>query len=643
LQSGTGRRLSLLLLAACSVSMASLPVTASGLDSQREAYSAAIKAIEHGHWTDYRRLRSELDDYPLAIYLDYFHLVGRDDNLQPTEAAEFLVRSDDSPLANRLLGHYLKQVGSTQRWQDFLHAKPDEPNSPELKCYFFRAQLAQGDREVAWRGAEQLWVQGTSQPAACDPLFDAWQAQGGLTDALVWTRLLNTFDARQPSLLQFVANAGSDTMRPWAARLIKVYAEPDALLTLSLPADSFYSADIASRGLVLLAARSPATALTYWHDLRRRLHFSDAQKRQVEAAITLEYLLDRDQALVDWLDDALARLRDDKLTGVRLRRALRDWDWVAFERTLPLLSESARDEHVWRYWEAVAFEHRGDTAAAKAALGVLATERDYYGFLAADRLGRPYAFNRQRLTLSDASPMVNIPAVQRITELTFHGEQRLAQSEWHKLLQDTSDRTHQQDLALLASRNGWHRMAIDAATRAEAWDALDERFPTPYADVFSRYSASWNVPRTELLAIARRESAFYPLAESPVGARGLMQVMPDTGAVVAASLRLPHRVADLFDVVHNVALGSAYYRQLLDRFGGNRLYALAAYNAGPHRVDRWRDAAGQRVAADLWIELIPFLETRNYVQAVLAYNVVFQYLAGEPQYLLTSRERQSSY
>jgi soluble lytic murein transglycosylase len=643
LQFGASRSLSLLLFAACCVTLASLPVTARDLDSQRLQYSAAKKAIERGDWTEYRQLRSGLDDYPLAIYLDYFHLVGRNDTVEAAEAAEFLGSSGDSPLANRLLGYYLKQAGSAGRWQDFLRAKPDEPNSPELKCYFFRAQLAQGDRDIAWRGAERLWVQGSSQPAACDPLFEAWQAQGGLTDALVWTRLLNTFDARQPSLLQFAAQKGSDQLRPWATRLVTVYAQPDALLTLSLPADSAYSTDIAGRGLVLLAAQSPATALAYWRDLQLRLHFSDVQVREVESAITLQYLLDREEAYVDWLDEALARLRDDKLTGVRLRRALWEQDWGAFERTLPLLSESASNENVWRYWEAVALQRRGDAATAKAALEALAAERDYYGFLAADKLGRPYTFSHQRLALSDASPMVNVPAVQRITELTFHGEQRLAQSEWYKLLQDTTDRVHQQDLALLASQLGWHRMAIDAATRAEAWDALHQRFPTPYGDVFSRYSTARQVPQTELLAIARRESAFYPLAESPVGARGLMQVMPATGEVVAASLRLPHRVADLYEVEHNVALGSAYYRQLLDRFGGNRLYALAAYNAGPHRVDQWRDPSGQAVAADLWIEAIPFLETRNYVQAVLAYNVVFQYLAGEPQYLLTPRERQALY
>ena len=140
-----------------------------------------------------------------------------------------------------------------------------------------------------------------------------------------------------------------------------------------------------------------------------------------------------------------------------------------------------------------------------------------------------------------------------------------------------------------------------------------------------------------------RESAFYPQARSPVGARGLMQIMPATGAQVASSLGRRHSNTDLYEVDHNVLLGSAYYRQLLDRFNGNRIFALTAYNAGPHRVDRWRHAPPDAVPVDIWVETIPYKETREYVQAVLAYNVVFRYLMGDTPSLLTPEERQALY
>ena len=105
----------------------------------------------------------------------------------------------------------------------------------------------------------------------------------------------------------------------------------------------------------------------------------------------------------------------------------------------------------------------------------------------------------------------------------------------------------------------------------------------------------------------------------------------------------PHKNADLYEVEHNVLLGSTYYRQLLDRFGGNRVFALTAYNAGPHRVDRWRKKTADSVPVEVWIETIPYKETRNYVQAVLSYNVVFQHLMGDDQRLLSAPEVQARY
>jgi radical SAM/Cys-rich protein len=312
------------------------------------------------------------------------------------------------------------------------------------------------------------------------------------------------------------------------------------------------------------------------------VEFTAEQVSAVEYAISLQSLFARSEELKTWLHSALARLEDDKLVELRLRWALADQDWPALEQILPLLSDEAREEGVWRYWQAIALERRGEGDSATAILAEVAGERGYYSFLAADKLGQPYAFNHQSLELEDttAAPLRQLPAMQRIGELRFHEEEGLAHSEWFKVLQDTEDADRHQQLALLASEQGWHRMAIDAANRGRAWDALDLRFPMPYQDTFQRYASAQQVPSTELMAIARRESAFFPQARSPVGARGLMQIMPATGKQVAKSIGRKHNGSDLYEVDHNVLLGSAYYRQLLDRFDGNRVFALTAYNGG---------------------------------------------------------------
>ena len=614
------------------------------LASERRQYNAAMEAVNKGRWTEYEQLRPGLEEYPLAMYLDYNQLTRQSRQVRPADALRFIRRSSGSPLPNRFTNAYLRAAGRDERWQDFLAVKADEPDGVELKCYYFRARLAAGDTDIAWDGASSLWDSGESRPDACDPLFSAWIAAGQLTDDIVWARQLKAFDARQRSLMTYVAKRASPALAPWADKLLAVYQQPDRIRRQSLPPDSPYSADIASHGLALLARYSPNTALQYWTDYQQELEFSDAQVRQVEYAIALQGLFAEDEDLVPWLQGALARLHEDRLVEIRLRWLLAEQDWAGLSQTLPLLSQERREHESWRYWQAVVLEKQGATKEANALFDEVSRERSYHGFLAADKLDKAYSFNHQTPVLDPgvASDLRQLPVVKRVGELNFHESYSLAHSEWYYLLQE-QDKGRNEQLAQLASQQGWYRMAIDAASRAQSWDALDLRFPTPYREAFQRNASVQKVPSTELMAIARRESAFYPWAQSPVGARGLMQLMPATGKQVASSLGKSQANSDLFNVEYNVLLGSAYYRQLLDRFDGNRVFALTAYNAGPHRVDRWRNKPGERVPVDVWVDTIPYKETREYVQSVLFYNVVFQYLMGDTRKLLTPAELSATY
>jgi len=612
----------------------------------RDDYGNATQAIRRGGWTEYEQLRSGLDNYPLAVYLDYYKLSGRPQRVRPAEARRFVDLSRDTPLPNRFLAVYLTRAGEDRRWKDFLSVMPDEPNSIELKCYYFRAKLGTGDTLAAWEGAQRLWNHGESRPKQCDPLFSAWLKADKLSDEIVWQRMLKAFEARERSLMTYVARKGSAQLSPWSDKLMAVYRQPDRIRGQSLPASSPYSSDIASYGLAYLARYNPEKALVFWQQYQAQLSFNEAQVYRVDHAIALRSLIARTEAHQSWLASTLARLADDKLVEIRLRWALAEQDWAALLGTLPLLSEPRAGENVWRYWHAIAREQLGDAGEAREELLSIAGERSYYSFLAADRLGEPYAFNNKAqmttLPLVRQQPIEQMPVVMRVEELYFHEQPQLAHSEWFKVLED-SDGPTQEGLASYASGQGWYRMAIDGANKAKAWDRLDLRFPTPYQDTFEHYASLQKVPSTELMAIARRESAFFPAAQSPVGARGLMQLMPATGKQVASSLGKPHSRSDLYEVEHNVLLGSAYYRQLLDRFNGNRVFALAAYNAGPHRVDRWRSKTGESVPVEIWVETIPYRETRNYVQAVLSYNVVFHHLLGADRSLLTLTEKQAQY
>lgn len=175
----------------------------------------------------------------------------------------------------------------------------------------------------------------------------------------------------------------------------------------------------------------------------------------------------------------------------------------------------------------------------------------------------------------------------------------------------------------------------DAATRAGLdrapgprsrwmWDCI---YPRPYAAVIAEAERERLLPRGLIWSVMRQESGYRPAVRSPVGAIGLMQLMPATAEKMAAELGETIEPSALTRAYSNVRLGSAYLRKLLDTFQGNLPLAVAAYNAGPHAVKRWL-VAGESLPLDLFVARIPYEETRGYVIRVLGNAARYQYLEG---------------
>ena len=188
--------------------------------------------------------------------------------------------------------------------------------------------------------------------------------------------------------------------------------------------------------------------------------------------------------------------------------------------------------------------------------------------------------------------------------------------------------------AILAHRWGWHSRAIAAAASVGEYDDLALRYPLPYDSTFQRYAADASISPTWAYGVARSESLFMRDVRSRAGAIGLMQLMPATGRDVAREISLPYSGLDtLTDPDSNIRLGTTYLGRMAERYGGNQVLATAAYNAGPHRVDAWLPDEGT-IDARIWIENIPFNETRGYVRRVLAADTIFHWrMTGETRRL----------
>jgi soluble lytic murein transglycosylase len=623
----------LLVLLLGTVAPAELPVL-------RQGYLDAESLIQSRQFTNYRQVRPGLQDYPLAIYLDYQDLEARLIAVDGEQARNFIAAAQDTPLALRFKGHYLRSQGKLRRWENVLQVSPEPPNSVDLQCYYYRAHNMQGDKDTAWDGARQLWTYGKSRPKACDPLFKEWIAAGNMSDEVSWQRQLLAFDAYRRGLMTYAAGKGSAALRPWSDTLLAAYHRPDRVQKLDLPVGDSRSSDIYVVALKRLARRDAGKALDIWLKENKRYSFSNEQVLEVLDAIAARALAQDPASTEHWLDDYLATRGNSELLEKRLRKAIAESDWDALDRLVGQLPADTYAEPVWQFWEGYAALELGDAQRSRTIWLKVASHREYYGFLAAELTNQPYQLNHQPPPpLRNPDELEQIAALQRTGELMYHDRGNWARSEWMQLLPGLS-REEQVRMAQYAVHRGWHRFAIDAATAAEAWDALELRFPRAYEPTFIEIGQQYSIPESELMAIARRESSFFPDAISGAGARGLMQLMPATARRMA-----PYRRSDpsqqLFDVKTNVAIGGAYYRQLLDRYSNNRVLTLTAYNAGPMRVKRWRSDNG--MTAPQWVESIPFRETREYVKSVLAYNVVYRAMNKAPASLFNRIELEEQY
>lgn len=609
-------------------------------------YQQAERALEQNKVADYQRLRQGLDDYPLTIYLDYRYLTDRLRHVDQGQIRRFIRQYPDSLLADRLERQYLFRLARDQRWDDFLDFYPELPNSTELQCAHYQAKWSRGDRASAIAGAERLWLSGHSLPDACDPLFSAWKNAGGRTDEHIWQRMLLAYEAGQSRLLGYLAGLLGPSARVAGERLVALDGAPERL---AQPA-AFTARDERARaavaaGLARLADRDPGLVMNLYPQYRRQLGLSDPQVAAIERSLAQRLMFNRTREHRAWLDSRLPEIGTEALFELRARLAIWEQDWRHLGDWIDRLPEAARQDSRWLYWQGRALAARNQGPAADQAWARAARERDYYGFLAAQRSGRPFALNKQPLVPAPHwdEARQRWPALARVAEWLRLGDKAAARSEWYHLLGKVDDNSRLA-LGTLALNRGWFDKSILASIRAQAWDQLDLRFPVVYRDIFRRQAQRLNLEESTLFAIARQESAFYEQARSPVGAGGLMQLMPATAKETARKHGITQfrQPADVYRPEVNVQLGSSYFKELLERYQGNRIPAIAAYNAGPSRINRWLSESGSR-PLDVWVENIPYRETRGYVQNVLAFSVIYQDMLGQPKMFLKPAELNHAY
>jgi len=594
------------------------------------ALKAAFDAAERGGLDDLAL--AGFSAQPLAGWLEYAALRNRFDTLPVERGNAFLAAHPGEPVATAFRSEWLAALAKRNAWQVFLAQWDPAIDDATLRCLHLQALMAVDRTDATWTAeAQTLWrSSGKSLPSQCDAPFAILAAQGGLTDALRWERFDKAADAVQSGVMRSIARglAADDAAQAsaWAA-----YIDAPGANVGSWPKTA-RSRLVAAAALEKFARKNPSDAETLLPSVASTLQFTDADRGRVLAQIAL-------QSAAAFAPEAARRLAavpdvgyDATLREWRVREAIARSDWAGALAAIKRMPDAQRNDSRWLYFAARTSALTGDAAGARTLYAQAARSADFHGFLAADKLGQPYALCplQAAATPGDKQAIARDPGMVRALQLHLLGRKAWAVREWNAAAARFSPR--QRWLAVeLAQDNGWFDRGVFGLVNVAGKRHPDEqrlyslRFPLHHDQTIRREAARNALDPAWVAAEIRAESVFDPRARSRADARGLMQVLPSTGATLARTtgVALPNAEA-LYDPDTNIALGTAFLRQLMGRFNGKPYQVIAGYNAGPGAANRWLTQRPD-FDPDFWIETIGYKETREYVARVLSFSVLYDW------------------
>lgn len=615
-----------LLIALIPISVhASSPIT-----ENQQGFLDAYQAIQANDRPTIAKYKAQLKNYelmPYLLYHDYrLHLRNTPERL----ITHFIKENESNYLGDRLYVQWLNQLANEKRWKEYLqHYKPQK--SRDLQCYHTRALAQNNQFSKAIEQAQVLWVSDSSLSKACLPIAKILKDNKKLTGSMIWERIDLAMQKRRVSLAKILAKDLSRQEQAMFEDWLAVYKNPSLIekpLTQSI--SPVIKKQIFTQGLNGLARKNPDQALKALERFHKQYGFSNEQYHQQKRSISLRTAYRYQPEAEGYLKElnTSGGASEDSLRW-QAQIALKSSNWHLLLETIALMDDTQQQETQWQYWQARALAATGAEKPAHSIYRKLAQQRNYYAFLSADILKIDYQFNPDPVKPIDSKTLIKkYPQLQRMQELLAINWLISAKREWYHLLAVVDpDELHA--VAVLTSEWKQYSMAITTAARAQKWNDLEVRFPTPHKIPVMQSADKHGVDPAWVYGVIRRESAFSSDIQSSAGAVGLMQLMPQTAKYIGKKIGIhnTHRSV-LTQPKSNIELGSAYLAYLDKKYSGNKVLATASYNAGPNRVDTWIPK-DHSLPADQWIDSIPFTETRAYVKAVLEYTTIFKSLLNK--------------
>ena len=594
-------------------------------------FLAAREAYSKGHTDRFERHAARIPvDHPLQPYLEYWRL--KRSKPTPEAMAAFIAANPDSPLSERLRQDLARHYGAQEDWPAFRRwaAGLEKPDA-ELRCLDLRARLHGGDPRAEIE-AMRLYRSGTDQPSSCGQLFDLLFSQGRLGDEERFGRLRLALEANNLRLAREIDGQLPAEARMAGDLLAEAQRKPEQTVARASPRRAEREAGLYA--LNILAKKDPVLAATAWE--AHAAHYTVEEQSYGWGQVGLHAArLHRPEAAA-YFSRAGGRLTEPQQVW-RIRTMLRTGNWLEAYRGILALPQDSQGEAVWRYWKGRALKALNAGYQANLLFAPLSREFGYYGLLAGEELPtrletRPADY---KVGPDDLRQVEQHPGLGRALTLRRLGLNIDAAREWDWAVRGFDDRLLLA-AAELARREAWYDRAIITAEQTRELHSFDLRYLTPYRDLAEAYARQHELDPAWVYGLMRQESRFVDYAQSRVGAQGLMQIMPATAQWIARQLGLgrnAHR--EVSQPETNIRFGTYYLQRVRNDLSGSPVLATAAYNAGPGRARRWQ--AEVPLEGAIYVESIPFAETREYVKKVLANAMYYSQRLGLPPGRLKDR------
>lgn len=542
------------------------------------------------------------------------------ENLPATPDEEFLnFINSDTPLGNKLRDKWLYQLARQKDWGNY-KALYRHSNDLNLQCFSHRADFYLGNTDIALDAARSLWLRGDTLPVACDVLFTLLLQSSDFDEKMISQRIARALENQNLTLVHYLLKKYKKP-RTKDEQLLTLITQNPSRVTQIGPGD--LHSDFYLYGMKRLVSTNMDQALAYWKLSKTQRMLSPAQRQAFFAQVALYKAMRNNEDADQWFAKVKPAFYNNVLLDWQIRYALKHENWQQVIKLIALSDD--KDSPCWQYWLARAQEASGQSEAAHQLYQNLAKTRNYYGFLASVRLHTKPNFENENI-ITDTSLLKPYQPITENIKFLYNTNQALQAS---RLLNDFMlelPKNHKSALIYwIASKLQWHDKSVYLSDNPELTNQLSLRFPLAYINAIKVYSKNYHIPKEFIYAIIRQESGFRVDVVSPAGAHGLMQVMPATANQVAKKEKIYYKDKDqLFSSEKNINIGVAYLQLLAKRFHHHPLLMAAAYNAGPRQVVYWMNnqPSGQ---IDIWIETLPWRETRNYLKNVMAFYTVYQY------------------